>query len=52
MLFSILLFITVSYLNNTVPVIDNEISTWSALGFIGYFGKKPMINCQSYDLLA
>ena len=26
--------------------------TWSALGlFIGLFGKKPMINCQSYDLL-
>jgi len=29
LLFSILLIITVSYLNDTASVIDNEISTWN-----------------------
>jgi hypothetical protein len=27
--------------------------TWSVLGlFMALFGKKPMVNCQSFDLLA
>jgi len=42
MLFSILLIITFSYLNDTAQVIDNEISTWST-GVIILLFCQPQI---------